>query len=260
MSATIDLGKIKITWRGTYNASTAYVVDDAVYYSGSSWINKQAGTGQTPQNSSAYWDKMSQGSDLGSISGLAQGDVIYYNGSDFARLAAGTSGFSLITKGAGQNPVWESASANFARQIKYFQNGSGLSFNSTSLSDLGISLTFDNPLKSTNSLVKLTFNTIWGSTNNADACEGEYRDAAGNKITNVIGNPNFHFGGDENNSSDHQHSFANVCLATVSSTTPIAYRPFIRRKNNNGHTAYLGREHDDSDKYPILFMIEEYAV
>ena len=35
--ATIDLGKIKITWRGTYN-STAYCVDDAVYYSGSSWI------------------------------------------------------------------------------------------------------------------------------------------------------------------------------------------------------------------------------
>ena len=107
MSATIDLGKIKITWRGTYNASTAYVVDDAVYYSGSSWINKQAGTGQTPSNGSAYWDKMSQGSDLGSISGLAQGDIIYYNGSDFARLAAGTAGKFLKSQGSGANPIFD---------------------------------------------------------------------------------------------------------------------------------------------------------
>ena len=135
-----------------------------------------------------------------------------------------------------------------------------MSFNSTSLSDLGISLTFDNPLKSTNSLVKITFNTIWGATNNPEACEGEYRDASGNKITNVIANPNFHWGSAENESSDHQSNIASTCFATVSSTTPIAYRPFIRRKNNNGYTAYIGREHDDSDKYPILFMIEEYAV
>ena len=125
MSATIDLGKIKITWRGTYNASTAYVVDDAVYYSGSSWINKQAGTGQTPQNSSAYWDKMSQGSDLGSISGLAQGDVIYYNGSDFARLH-GTSGFSLI-QGVDKSSL--GCAEELCRQIKYFQK-LVLSFNS----------------------------------------------------------------------------------------------------------------------------------
>ena len=27
---TIDVGKIKIKWRGTYNAATAYEIDDAV--------------------------------------------------------------------------------------------------------------------------------------------------------------------------------------------------------------------------------------
>ena len=30
--ATIDLGKIKQVWRGTYNNSTAYTVDDVVEY------------------------------------------------------------------------------------------------------------------------------------------------------------------------------------------------------------------------------------
>ena len=30
--ATIDLGKIKQVWRGTYNNGTAYAVDDLVEY------------------------------------------------------------------------------------------------------------------------------------------------------------------------------------------------------------------------------------
>ena len=33
--ATIDLGKIKQVWRGTYNNGTAYVVDDLVEYTDS---------------------------------------------------------------------------------------------------------------------------------------------------------------------------------------------------------------------------------
>lgn len=41
----------------------------------------------------------------------SQGDVIYFNGTAWARLAAGTSGQFLKTQGAGANPVWASASA-----------------------------------------------------------------------------------------------------------------------------------------------------
>ena len=40
----------------------------------------------------------------------AQGDIMYYNGTDWARLAAGTSGHFLKTQGAGANPVWDAAS------------------------------------------------------------------------------------------------------------------------------------------------------
>lgn len=39
----------------------------------------------------------------------AQGDVMYYNGTDWARLGAGTSGQFLKTLGTGANPVWASA-------------------------------------------------------------------------------------------------------------------------------------------------------
>ena len=43
--------------------------------------------------------KIAMGSD-------AQGDVLYYNGTNYVRLAAGTSGYALLTQGASTNPVW----------------------------------------------------------------------------------------------------------------------------------------------------------
>lgn len=46
---------------------------------------------------------------IASSSTWAQGDVLYYNGSNWADLPAGTSGFFLKTLGASANPVWASA-------------------------------------------------------------------------------------------------------------------------------------------------------
>lgn len=106
--ATVDLGRIKFVWQGTYNAATAYVVDDVVYSDGSAYVCILASTGNAPTNTT-YWNKMAQGSDLGSISGIAQGDIFYYNGTDFARLAAGTAGQALVTGGSGANPSWGSS-------------------------------------------------------------------------------------------------------------------------------------------------------
>jgi hypothetical protein len=47
-------------------------------------------------------------SDL-TITSEAQGDVLYFNGSNWVRLAAGTSGHFLKTQGTGANPVWAAA-------------------------------------------------------------------------------------------------------------------------------------------------------
>jgi len=38
----------------------------------------------------------------------AQGDILYYNGSNWINLSAGTSGYFLQTRGAGNDPVWAS--------------------------------------------------------------------------------------------------------------------------------------------------------
>jgi hypothetical protein len=46
------------------------------------------------------------------IGSAAQGDILYRGASAWARLAAGTAGLPLITKGAGQNPAWEASYAS----------------------------------------------------------------------------------------------------------------------------------------------------
>ena len=106
--ATLNLGNIKFNWKGAYAGGTAYVVDDVVSYSGSSYICKLASTGNLPTDGT-YWDQMSSagtnGTDL-TTTLTTQGDILYRDGSGLARLAAGTSGQFLKTLGTGANPVW----------------------------------------------------------------------------------------------------------------------------------------------------------
>jgi len=59
-----DKGDKGLNWRGTWSNSTAYSVDDAVYYNGSSYVCIQANTGQTPTNTS-YWELIAQKGDTG---------------------------------------------------------------------------------------------------------------------------------------------------------------------------------------------------
>lgn len=55
----------------------------------------------------------------------AQGDVVYYNGSSFTGLAAGTSGYVLKTQGAGANPTWQAASNTTGANIVPITDASG---------------------------------------------------------------------------------------------------------------------------------------
>ena len=106
--ATINLGQIKFNWRGAYSGATAYVVDDVVESSGSSYICIAATTGNAPPNAT-YWEQMSSagtdGTDLTSTL-TTQGDILYRDASGLQRLGAGTSGQALITNGTGANPSW----------------------------------------------------------------------------------------------------------------------------------------------------------
>ena len=106
--STFDLGKIKFQWRGSYDAATTYASDDVVFHGGSAWVyvHEDATAGNAPSSSSTHWNKMAQGSDLGSITGLAAGSIIYFDGSDFTHLPAPDDKSSLIIEN--DVPSWRS--------------------------------------------------------------------------------------------------------------------------------------------------------
>tara|TARA_B100000212_G_scaffold225756_1_gene171417 strand:+ start:150 stop:776 length:627 start_codon:yes stop_codon:yes gene_type:complete len=107
--ATINLGRIKPVFQGAYNASTAYVVDDIVTFGGETFICILASTGNATSNAT-YWSKLAKkGDDVSQLT--THGDFLFRGASGVERLAAGTSGQVLITKGAGADPIFGDATA-----------------------------------------------------------------------------------------------------------------------------------------------------
>ena len=126
--ATIDLGKIKFNWRGTYAGGTAYVPDDVVYYMdgsvGSSYICVTASTGNAPSSGGTLhgsWNYMAKGQATSPTT--THGDIIFRGASADQRLAAGTSGQYLKTQGSGQDPTWGTVTSGVLKVSRYHYTG-----------------------------------------------------------------------------------------------------------------------------------------
>ena len=104
--ATIDLGKIKFNWRGTYAGGTAYVPDDVVYYMdgsvGSSYMCVDNTTGNAQCSGGtlhASWEYLAKGQAVSPTT--TQGDFIVRGASADGRLAIGSAGqFVKVNSGA----------------------------------------------------------------------------------------------------------------------------------------------------------------
>lgn len=112
------------------------------------------------QISGVDWSKVDTGTnkvDLASavsIAGQQQGDILYYNGTNWTRLAAGTNGYFLKTQGPSANPAWASAGSGTVTQVN---TGTGLtggpvsttgtiSIDTTAVPQLGAANTFTGTL------------------------------------------------------------------------------------------------------------------
>ena len=107
--ATVNLGRLKPVFKGAYNSSTAYVIDDIVTYANETYINIQAGTNQQPNTATGYWTKLAakgaDGTDVGTTL-TTQGDILYRDGSGLQRLAKGTAGQVLKINSGATAPEW----------------------------------------------------------------------------------------------------------------------------------------------------------
>ena len=77
--ATVNLGRIKPVWQGTWNSGTQYTADDIVYYNNSAWVAVATSTNSAPADGNANWDKMAQGSDI--PAGATTGQILTATGS-----------------------------------------------------------------------------------------------------------------------------------------------------------------------------------
>ena len=82
MATTVDLGKVRPVWKGTWSGSTAYEVHDMVKNGVNSYICTTTHTSDasTFSNDSANWDDLAQGAEIPSQSGQA-GNFLQSDGS-----------------------------------------------------------------------------------------------------------------------------------------------------------------------------------
>ena len=151
--ATVNLGQIKPVFKGAYNNSTAYVLDNIVTSGGSSYICILASTGNAVSNAT-YWSTLAAGtgdaSDLTSgtlpIARIADdaitlakmapgtdGNIISYDASgNPVAIATGSDGQVLTSTGAGSPPAFEAAAGGAFAQ--FVHNSSGTQYSNTSTS------------------------------------------------------------------------------------------------------------------------------
>lgn len=57
---TINIGRVRIGWKGTWSSATTYVSQDAVYYSGESFVAKLDVPTGTATTNTTYWQQIAQ--------------------------------------------------------------------------------------------------------------------------------------------------------------------------------------------------------
>ena len=156
--ATVNLGAIKFNWKGAYDNSTTYAVDDVVSSGGSSYICILASQGNAVSNGT-YWNQMSaagtngtNGTDVGTVI-TTQGDMLYRDGSGLQRLAKGTASQELRMNSGATAPEWFTP-AGAGLDSLYVVNGAG---NTVSANTSTQWTSWETPLKN-------DFGSAWNST------------------------------------------------------------------------------------------------
>ena len=125
--AQIDIGKIKPVFKGTYDNSTAYVLDDIVYYNGSSYVAKTSTTGNLPTDNTK-WNLLASGS----------------GGIYDSTLSIGSANQILAVNSGGTALEFQNASSGGLKQVKLTSTATSQTHSSSSWTDLtnvGLSIT-----------------------------------------------------------------------------------------------------------------------
>ena len=261
--ATIDLGKIKQVFRGTYNNATAYVPDDLVVFTDgsvtSTYICTTATTGNNPSSGGtahANWAFVAKGQ--ASSPTTTQGDLIVRGASADERLAIGAAG-KVLKVNSSANGFEFGAGGGLIQTVSTAKTNTFVT-NSTSFVDVtGLSATIT-PTSSSNKILvivnigygghqnlygwgKLVRTTSGGSP--VDICIGN---AASNRIRASL---SFSMTNMDNQKYKIKHASCSF-LDSPNTTTSTTYKIMAMTENgsrdvhinwsqNDGDAAYSGR-------------------
>ena len=262
--ATVNLGAIKFNWKGAFNNSTAYAVDDVVSSGGSSYVCILASTGNAVSNGT-YWNIMSSagtngtnGTDVGTTL-TTQGDILYRDGSGLQRLAKGTAGKALVMNSGATAPEWGTVAGGKVLQVVSTSSDStytGTPGGSTFIEPLASLRAVITPSATSSKIfIMLTLPMAGGDTGNVASGQLAFDTAGGS--SNIFVPPNSghlvdgeyaHFPLPLLGTTYDQHSVAYSVLHSPNTTSALTYKFRAKSEASSGNL-YINRTVRDSTSF-----------
>ena len=260
--ATIDLGKIKQVFRGTYNNSTSYVPDDLVVFTDgsvtSTYICTTATTGNNPSSGGtahANWAFVAKGQATSPTT--TRGDLIVRGVSADERLAIGTAGKALKVNASANGLEYGTAGRILqlvTNEISDTKSVSGT--NQQNFVDIpGINVTITPTVASSKIHVQFSLGKVSASGNSnlvrftrnvagGGATAIKIGDAEGNRLrgtTNIYGN------GVINSGHSRGFNYQFVDTPSYSVGQAIVYQMQVNTEGNTSTQFYVNRNHDNTN-------------
>jgi len=241
--ATVNLGKIKLKWRGTWSSGGSYTIDDVVSYTDgsvtSSYIAVAASSNQAPSTggseNSSYWNYLAKGQNASPTT--TQGDLIVRGASADERLAIGSAGQALKVNGSG-NGLTYGVAGGLLQARQWVKNST---IDNPSSGDSVLDSPFDGTARITpaaaGNIIKVSyFNTIdHGSNWRSNKLRLEWSSNGGSTYYGLAG---MGIQSGDNNSDMHGQVGTIVCMFNPNTTNEVRVRVV-----NNGHDSGQGRRH-----------------
>ena len=260
--ATIDLGKIKQVFRGTYNNATAYAVDDLVVFTDgtvtSTYICTTASTGNNPSSGGtahANWAFVAKGQATSPTT--TQGDIIVRGASADTRLAIGTAGKALKVNASANGLEYGTAGRILqlvTNEISDTKSVQGT--NQQNFVDIpGINVTITPTVASSKIHVQFCLGKVSGSGNSnlvrftrnvagGGATAIKIGDAEGNRLR---GSSNIYGTGVINTGHSRGFNYQFVDTPSYSVGQAIVYTMQINTEGNTSTYFYVNRNHDNTN-------------
>ena len=259
--ATVNLGKIKLKWRGTWSSGGSYTADDVVEYTDgsvtSSFIAVASSSNQAPSTggtvNTTYWNLAAKGQAVSPTT--TQGDLIVRGASADERLAIGAAGKALKVNASGNGLEYGNGGGLVQTRFKSITTATTISTATAYVTPTGFTHTITPT--SASSHILISFNICYSSRNqyggaritrtvggSTTVVPNSIGNSAGSRSTSTDGN-NYGIQNDDHSQIMH-HIFL---IDTPNTTSEVTYALTQNSYNGTYQFCYNRSHNDDNSNY-----------